>query len=84
MKKSHKQDPKSFYQTDGTTRVEVHIADETVWLNQNQMTDLFLTIKQNIGQHICNVFAEGELAPESVVKDFFTIAAPMASIATWM
>jgi len=64
------------YQTDdGTTRVEVRLAGETVWLNQNQMADLFLTTKQNVGQHIRNVFAEGELAPESVVKDFFTTAA---------
>lgn len=51
------------------------MAGETVWLNQSQMADLFLTTKQNIGQHIRNVFAEGELAPESVVKDFFTTAA---------
>jgi hypothetical protein len=64
------------YQTDdGTTRVEVRMAGETVWLNQNQLADLFLTTKQNVGQHIRNVFAEGELAPESVVKDFFTTAA---------
>ncbi|MDP2762885.1 MAG: hypothetical protein Q8O64_21210 [Sideroxyarcus sp.] len=47
------------YQTDdGTTRVEVRMAGETVWLNQNQMADLFLTTKQNVGQHIRNVFAE--------------------------
>lgn len=58
------------YQTDdGTTRVEVRMEGETVWLNQNQMADLFLTTKQKVGQHIRNVFAEGELAPESVVKD---------------
>lgn len=64
------------YQTDdGTTRVEVRMAGETVWLNQNQMAELFLTTKQNIGQHIRNVFVEGELAAESVVKDFFTTAA---------
>lgn len=64
------------YQTDdGTTRVEVRMAGDTVWLNQNQMADLFLTTKQNVGQHIRNVFAEGELASESVVKDFFTTAA---------
>jgi hypothetical protein len=64
------------YQTDdGTTRVEVRVAGETVWLNQNQMADLFQTTKQNVGQHIRNVFAEGELATESVVKDLFTTAA---------
>ena len=64
------------YQTeDGQTRVEVRMTDETVWLHQNQMADLFQTTKQNVGQHIRNVFAEGELEAESVVKDFFTTAA---------
>ena len=64
------------YQTeDGTTRVEVRMEGESVWLNQNQIAELFLTTKQNIGQHIRNVFTEGELAPEPVVKDFFTTAA---------
>lgn len=59
------------YQTDdGTARVEVRMEGETVWLSQNQMANLFKTTKQNDGQHICNVFAEGELATESVVKDF--------------
>lgn len=70
MKKAHKQEPQVLlYQTDdGTTRVEVRIADETVWLNQNQMADLFLTTKQNVGQHIRNVFAEGELPHESATS----------------
>lgn len=57
------------YQTDdGATRVEVRMAGETAWLNQNQMADLFLTTKQNVDQHIRNVFAEGELAPESLAN----------------
>ncbi len=77
MKKISSQEPQVLlYQTDdGTTRVEVRMGGETVWLNQNQMAELFLTTKQNVGQHIRNVFAEGELASESVVKDFFTTAA---------
>lgn len=57
------------YQTDdGATRIEVRMAGETAWLNQNQMADLFLTTKQNVDQHIRNVFAEGELAPESLAN----------------
>jgi hypothetical protein len=52
------------------------------------MADLFLTTKQNVGQHIRNVFAEGELAAESVVKDFFTTAADVkqrcTKHSTWM
>ena len=55
------------YQTDdGTTRVEVRMVGETVWLNQNQMAELFLSTKQNIGQHIRTVFAKKVLAPASV------------------
>ena len=64
------------YQTeDGTTRVEVRLENETVWLTQNQMAELFQTTKQNVGSHIQNLFTEGELREDSVVKEFFTTAA---------
>ena len=46
-----------------------------VWLTQQQMAGLFQTTKQNIGQHLRNLFAENELREESVVKEFFTTAA---------
>ncbi|QLI82648.1 virulence RhuM family protein [Chitinibacter fontanus] len=59
---------------DGETRLEVRLNGETVWLNQAQMAELFQTSKQNVGQHIRNVFNEGELQSDSVVKDFFTTA----------
>jgi len=75
MKQQHEPQVLLYQTDDGTTRVEVRMEGETVWLNQNQMAELFLTTKQNVGQHIRNVFAEGELAPEPVVKDFFTTAA---------
>ena len=77
MKKSQSSEtPVLVYQTgDGAIRVEVRVEGETVWLNQAQMADLFQTTKQNVGLHIRNIFTEGELAPESVVKDFFTTAA---------
>ncbi len=65
-----------FYRTeDGRTRLEVRLENETVWLTQNQMADLFQTTKQNISQHIQNVFSEKELCEISVVKDSFTTAA---------
>lgn len=64
------------YQTeDGLTKIEVTLEDETVWLNQAQMAELFQTTKQNISYHINNCFKEGELNKESVVKDFLTTAA---------
>ena len=56
------------YQTgDDDTRIDVRLSDETVWLNQQQMADLFQTTKQNIGQHIKNVFDEGELGRVPVI-----------------
>lgn len=56
------------------TRIEVRLKNETVWLNQRQMAELFQTTVPNVSMHIRNVFREGELGQESVVKDFLTTA----------
>jgi hypothetical protein len=58
---------------DGRTRIDVRVQDETVWLNQLQLADLFQTTKQNISLHIKNLFKEGELAPAATVKDYLTV-----------
>ncbi|MEZ0325147.1 MAG: virulence RhuM family protein [Fimbriimonas sp.] len=64
------------YQTEaGTTRLLVRLQDETIWLSQAQMAELFQTSKQNISLHIRNIFEEGELAEISVVKEYLTTAA---------
>ena len=64
------------YQTgDGKTKVEVRLQDETVWLSQKLMAELFQTSVPNINMHISNIFEEGELAADSVIKDFLTTAA---------
>jgi len=64
------------YQTeDGRNQIQVRLENQTVWLTQNLMADLFQTTKQNIGQHLKNIFAEGELQQDSVVKKYFTTAA---------
>ena len=64
------------YQTeDGKTRISVRMAGETVWLTQAQMAELFQTTKQNVSLHIQNIFDEGELRQDSVVKDYLTTAA---------
>ena len=63
------------YQPDSSIRLEVRMQDETVWLTQAQMTQLFQTTKQNVSLHIGNIFKEGELNKNSVVKDFLTAAA---------
>ncbi len=62
------------YQPDDSVRLEVRLQDETVWLTQQQMTELFRTTKQNISLHINNIFREGELDPDSVVKESLTTA----------
>jgi hypothetical protein len=58
---------------DGTTKIDVRMEDETVWLSQAQMADLFQTTKQNVSLHINNAFKEGELEPEATVKEFLTV-----------
>lgn len=58
---------------DGQTRIDVRLQDDTVWLNQLQLADLFQTTKQNISLHIKNVFKEGELEPGATVKDYLTV-----------
>ena len=56
------------YQPDSTVKLEVRLENETVWLTQQQMTELFQTSKQNISLHVNNIFKEGELDSNSVVK----------------
>lgn len=64
------------YQTEGgQTRLEVRLEDESVWLSQKMMAELFQTSKQNISLHLNNIFSEQELEEHSVVKDFLTTAA---------
>ena len=63
------------YQTeDGQNKINVTLLDETVWLTQGQMGDLFQTTKQNISLHINNIFEEKELSQNSVVKEYLTTA----------
>lgn len=60
---------------DGETNLEVRLENETLWMSQQKMTSLFQTSKQNISLHINNIFDEGELEPDSVVKEYLTTAA---------
>ena len=53
--------------SDGQTAIDVKLENETVWLNVNQMTELFQKEASNIRRHIINVFKEGELEKESNV-----------------
>lgn len=62
------------YQPEETVKIEVRLENETVWLTQQQMAQLFETTKQNISLHTNNIFKEGELEKSSVVKESFTTA----------
>lgn len=57
------------YQPDETIRLEVRVEDETVWLTQSQMAELFLTTRNNITLHINNIFKEEEHVESSVRKE---------------
>jgi hypothetical protein len=74
-----KPEPKSeiiLYQTeDNHTRIEVRLENETVWLTQSQLAELFQTSIPNVSMHIRNIFNENELHSDSVVKEFLTTAA---------
>ncbi|HRK28973.1 MAG TPA: hypothetical protein PK239_16995 [Chitinophagales bacterium] len=60
---------------DGKAAVSLYARDGSVWMNQNQLAELFDTSKQNIGQHIKSILEDNELDANSVVKNFFTTAA---------
>ena len=61
------------YQTDdGQTKIDVKFEDETVWLTQAQLCELYQTSKSNISEHIKHIFEEGELEENTVVRKFRT------------
>ena len=53
---------------DGSTNIEVKLEDETVWLTQQQLVDLYQSSKSNVSEHIKHIFEEGELEENSVVR----------------
>ena len=64
------------YQTDdGLTKIDVRLDEDTVWLTQAEMAELFQSSKSNISEHIKHIFEEGELSETSVVRKFRTTAA---------
>ena len=61
------------YQPNDTIRLEVHLKDETVWLTQTQIIDLFQSSKANISEHIANIYEQGELVYGATVRNFRTV-----------
>lgn len=75
MNKDNNQGEIVIYQTDdGDTKIDVRFVDETVWLTQAQLCELYQTSKSNVSEHIQNIFEEGELEENSVVRKFRTTA----------
>ncbi|WP_297741364.1 virulence RhuM family protein [uncultured Tessaracoccus sp.] len=62
-----------YQRDDGTPAVEVQLVNETLWLSQQQIADLFQTSRENVRLHLKNVFEEGELDPEATSKDFLEV-----------
>jgi len=63
-----------FYQSeDGTSRIEVRLDEDTVWLSQNLIAELYQITKQTTGHHIRNIIEERELSPEATVRQYLTV-----------
>ena len=60
---------------DGKVKVVLYAKDGNIWMNQNQMAELFATSIPNISMHISNILKEGELQQDSVIKEYLTTAA---------
>jgi len=67
---------------DGQTRINLRVDSDSIWLSQLEIAELFQTTKQNISLHAKNVFEDGELSPDSVVKESLTTAADGKSYRT--
>ena len=61
------------YQADGNVNLEVRLEDETVWLTQSQIIELFQSSKGNISEHITNIYEQGELEEGATVRNFRTV-----------
>lgn len=74
MEEKDQQDIIIYQTADGKAAVSLYAKDGMVWMNQQQLAELFDTSKQNIGQHIAKILKDGELNGNSVVKKYFTTA----------
>ena len=58
---------------DGKPQIQARLQDENMWLTQVQLAQVFQTTRQNIGQHIKNIYEEKELNPSATIKKFFIV-----------
>src|SRR3989339_1897580 len=74
MEKNNQKSQIVIYKTEeGRIKVDVRFENETVWLSQNTLAELFQTTKNNISLHVKNIFEEGELDQKAAVKEFLTV-----------
>ena len=60
---------------DGRSRIQLRAKDQTVWLTQREMAELFAVSTDNIGLHLKNIFEDGELSREATTEDSSVVAA---------
>lgn len=63
------------YPTEDGENIRLQIVDNDVWMNQKQLSEFFDTSKQNISNHVKNIFEDRELLESSVVKEYLTTGA---------
>jgi hypothetical protein len=63
-----------FTSADGKTRLQIRLQDDSLWLTQKQIADLFERSNKTISEHINNIYDEGELEPNSTIRKFRTVA----------
>lgn len=74
MEKKELENKIVIYQTeDGKTQLDVKLENETVWLTQAQMVELFDSSKANVSEHIKHIYEDGELSEEATVRKFRTV-----------
>jgi len=74
MKNENDQNIIIYNTADGKASVSLYAKEGNIWMNQNQLAELFDTSKQNIGQHIAIILNDRELDDFSVMKNYFTTA----------
>lgn len=74
MKEEHSQNIIIYNTTDGKASVALYAKDGDIWMNQNQLAELFATSVPNISMHISNILEDGELEQNSVIKNYLTTA----------
>jgi hypothetical protein len=72
-----------YHTQDGQAAVSLYAPDGNVWMNQNQLAELFATSVPNVSTHISNILKEKELDANSVIKDYLTTAANVKKNILW-